>query len=503
VVSLDTLRADHLGCYGYPRPTSPFLDQLAQRATLFEEAYAQYPSTLLSHASMFTGLYPREHGMSTSESILPDAVETFPEVFQGHGFRTGGFTEGGYVSGRFGFRRGFDEFVARDRVDGREVERTFGRATRFLEKLGDGDRFLLFVHTYAVHAPYDAPDRYQRMFWDDEPPGAFFPGAKALSELDAREAQLAPEVVDWLKARYDAGIREVDDVLRRLFADLERLGLAADTTVVITSDHGEEFLEHGRLQHSQLYREVLRVPLLVVHPAQREGLRQSAVVELADLAPTLYALAGLTPRDQPTGVSFASLVGQPAAAGEGIARADGPNGAQASYRGGDANVESLLFFAPPVETWVARSLAFDAPPGELTFEARSNGPARRLAVRAGEAPVVDLPLGPDWTAVRIPAAGGVRRVRLEVDGCDPQPEANREYRCHGFQIRGFQPRRVELYDLGADPGQNRDLSRAHPRLARELLRDLLAFRPRARAAAAQAPLDEEALESLRALGYVQ
>src|SRR4029077_17254045 len=97
VVSIDTLRADHLGCYGYRQPPSPFLDSLARRATLFEQAYAQYPSTLVSHMSMFTGLQPREHGVFPPNSVLPAEVETFPEVFQRHGFRTAGFTEGGFV----------------------------------------------------------------------------------------------------------------------------------------------------------------------------------------------------------------------------------------------------------------------------------------------------------------------------------------------------------------------------------------------------------------------
>ena len=136
LISIDTLRADHLGCYGYGRPTSPFLDSLARRATLFEEAYAQCPSTLVSHMSMFTGLHPREHGVFPPNSVLPAEVETLPEAFKRHGFRTGGFTEGGYVSGRFGFRRGFDEFIARDRFHDRPLQKTFGRGVRFLEGLG-------------------------------------------------------------------------------------------------------------------------------------------------------------------------------------------------------------------------------------------------------------------------------------------------------------------------------------------------------------------------------
>src|SRR5690242_11731876 len=125
LISIDTLRADHLGLYGYPKPTSPFLDSLARRATVFDEAYSQFPSTLVSHMSMFTGLYPREHGVFPPNAVLSEKIETLPEVFQRNGFRTAGFTEGGYVSGRYGFRRGFDQFVSRDRDRHRMVEATF------------------------------------------------------------------------------------------------------------------------------------------------------------------------------------------------------------------------------------------------------------------------------------------------------------------------------------------------------------------------------------------
>src|ERR1044072_8072660 len=170
VISIDTLRADHLGCYGYARPTSPFLDELATRGTLFEQAYSQYPSTLVSHMSMFPGLYPGEHGVVTADAVLGAEIESFPEVFQRAGFRTAGFTEGGYVSGRYGFRRGFDSFRARGQAGGRRGQAAFARGVAFLAGVRDGERFLLFLHTSAVHSPYDAPARYREAFWPGEPP---------------------------------------------------------------------------------------------------------------------------------------------------------------------------------------------------------------------------------------------------------------------------------------------------------------------------------------------
>ncbi|HSN85869.1 MAG TPA: sulfatase, partial [Thermoanaerobaculia bacterium] len=471
LISIDTLRADHLGLYGYPRPTSPFLDSLARRATVFEEAYAQFPSTLISHMSMFTGLHPREHGVFPPNAVLSPEVETLPEVFQRNGFRTAGFTEGGYVSGRFGFRRGFDEFASRDRGHrNRLVEKTFRRGVGFLESVGPDDRFLLFLHTYAVHAPYDAPERYREPFWPGDPPaGAIPPTGPALTRLNRTGEHPPRPVVDWLRALYDAGIRETDEVLRRFFADLSRLGLADEVTVVITSDHGEEFLDHGLFNHTQLYRETMRVPLLVVHPDQRSAVRHGGIVELIDLAPTFYELARVAPGGRPTGESLARLLGRPLPSQPGTAWTETMGGIRAVYRGEQRELESLLLFAPRPGDWLSRRVAFDASGEELEFEARAFEEPRRLTVRQGKKALTEVTLRPEWTPVRIAPEGPARLV-LEVDGCKfPEGEAARkEVDCHAFQVRGLRLARIELYDVARDPGQLRDLSRERTRTTRTL-----------------------------------
>lgn len=504
LISIDTLRADHLGCYGYSRPTSPFLDSLAKRATLFEEAYAQFPSTLVSHMSMFTGLQPREHGVFPPNSVLADEVEMFPEVFQRNGFRTAGFTEGGFMNGRFGFRRGFDEFAARDRNRNRPLEQTFRRGVRFLESLQPDDRFLLFLHTYAVHAPYDAPEPYREPFWSGEPPpGAIQPTGPGLTRHNATGERLPQPVIDWLTALYDAGIRQTDEVLQRFFADLDRLGLANDVTVIVTSDHGEEFQDHGLLNHTQLYREIMRVPLLVIHPDQRSAVRHAGVVQLVDLAPTLYELARLQPSGRPSGVSLSRLLGRPAPAIRGTAWAENSDG-RAVYRGEQREMESLLLFAPPANEWVTRRVALDASGGEMELEARSFQEPRRLVIRQGSETLAEVSLTPDWRPVRVtlPAPG---RLVLEADGCTVAASEGGEwgdFRCHAFQVRGLRLARVELYDVSRDPAQLRDISRDRTRETRVLLRDLMAFNPRPVAKASAPPLDPELEANLRALGYL-
>ena len=509
LISIDTLRADHLGCYGYPKPTSPFLDSLAKRATLFEEAYAQYPSTLVSHMSMLTGLHPREHGVYPPNSVLSDEIEILPEVFQRAGFRTGAFTEGGFLRARYGFRRGFDVFSAQDRQGSRKIKATFTRAVRFLEGLKPEDRFFVFVHTYAVHTPYDAPPRYREPFWSGaEPPNAIPATGPGLTRHNATGELLEQPVVDWLTALYDAGIRQTDEVVRDFFADLERLGLADDVTVIVTSDHGEELQDHGKLSHTRLYRETLRVPLMVIHPEQRSAVRHGGVVQLLDLPSTLYDLARLKPNGRNSGTSRAGLLGVEAEPIPDTAWAEVAGGERAVYRGENQSLESLLLFDPSLDDWIARRVSFDVAGGDLSFQARSFEVPRRLAVRQGGRVLGETGLTPEWTRVGPARLQGPGRVELEADGCVmEEPEHTHggqgEYKCRGFQVRGVRLSRVELYDVSKDPGQRRDLSREKSRSTRVLLRDLLAFKPKAVAAASAPPLDPETEKNLRALGYLQ
>jgi arylsulfatase A-like enzyme len=510
LISIDTLRADHLGCYGYPRPTSPFLDSLARRATLFEEAYSQFPSTLVSHMSMLTGLYPREHGVFPPNSVLSPKVETMPEAFQRAGFRTAGFTEGGYVSGRYGFRRGFDEFDSRDRgaAGERLVERTFRRGTTFLKGLRPNDRFFLFIHTYAVHAPYDAPQPYQDLFWKGPPPaGDIPPTGPALTRWNMTGGRPPQPVIDHLQALYDAGIRQTDDVLKGFFAELERLGLARDVTVIVTADHGEEFQEHGRFNHTQLYRETLHVPLLVIHPDAPAPVRQPGVAQLIDVAPTFYELSGVKPKGRLAGLSLASRIGVPSPASEsssgGTAWGEAMEGERSVYRGDHGKLESLLLFDPPAEDWLPRRVAFDSRGGVLAFQARSFLEPHRLIVRRGKDVLQQLTLVPDWGPVQV-ASPGPGRLVLEADGCADDPDSKRhEPECHAFEVRGLPLTRIELYDVAHDPGQVRDVSRDKTRATRALLRDLLAFKPHPVAAASTQPLDPGLEEGLRSLGYIK
>ncbi len=513
LISLDALRPDHLGTYGYRRPTSPFLDSLAGRGAVFERAVAQYPSTLASHLSIFTGLYPQEHGVFRPETVLAEAIETVPERLRAAGLRTAGHTEGGFMSGGYGFARGFESFTDTRYQADTDVERTFRRGVEFLEGLAEGERFFLFLHTYSIHDPYTPPPDYAGMFWSGEPPpGAFASNGQNLRAANRGELAVTPEIVDWLVAGYDGSIRYVDDVLAQFWQRVEQLGLADETTLIVTSDHGEAFYEHGKLAHTQVYPEDLAIPLIVVHPGLERGVRVPALVEAIDLAPTLCELAGV---EAPAEISGRSLMPYLADASARLAdEAYGENldrdSMRALFREQDGTVYQLILFEPladPGGTWVLGSTSFHATRAELEFEAQSFHVPRRVSVRSDGEEVAAFDTTPGWQPVRIelPLAAVGREVVLETPGCDSPLElgVGHDPRCLSFQLRGIRLRRTELYDLSADPAAQHDIARDSHDLTRRLLRRLSEYRFTPVAESRDRELSEETLETLRALGYIR
>jgi arylsulfatase A-like enzyme len=283
LVSLDTLRAASLGCYGHGRDTSPFLDRIAREGTLFENAIAPATVTGPSHMSLFTGVYPPRHGMLTGLEPKALGVDTLAARLRAAGYHTAAFTEDGYIIADLGFAEGFSTYTENTGQGGLsrpaegEVRLTFGQAEKWLRE-NRRLPFFLFVHTYEVHFPYNPPQGYRTLFENDDLPGQ----------------PERPMLRRWF-TDYDREVRFLDDELRRLFAAIGERGLAGSTVVVVFSDHGEEFGEHGGWQHgSTVFEELLRVPLIFWGPGRIvAGRRHSTQVSLIDVAPTLLDLAGL------------------------------------------------------------------------------------------------------------------------------------------------------------------------------------------------------------------
>ncbi len=319
LISLDTLRADHLGCYGYQREdghaVSPGLDRFAEQSWVFESARAAAPYTLPSHATMMTGLYPQEHGVTERDRHLVAGVHPLlAEQFAAAGYSTAGFTAGGFLSYEYGFDQGFDRYsildpllLETDRF--REVfpvrgeralnDRAFARssldaAKDWLLQHRNSPAFL-FLHSYLIHSYHPSPKSAERFAGS---------GAHALLQaernveridLDCAQRGVAPDakLVRQLEDLYDATIYDADLQLEAFFEFLDREGFLDNTVVCVTSDHGEEFAEHGGLVHGRtLYEEMQHVPLILRVPGTQPR-RISPGVDQIDLAPTLLSAAGL------------------------------------------------------------------------------------------------------------------------------------------------------------------------------------------------------------------
>jgi arylsulfatase A-like enzyme/predicted TPR repeat methyltransferase len=269
LVTLDTVRADHLGCYGDRAAVTPFLDRLAAEGIRFAQASAPVPLTLPSHTTLLTGLLPPHHGLrNNGAGALSGNTATLATLLADKGYRTGAFVGAFVLDRRFGLARGFevyDDEVPRDPLAGAvlEAERP-GREVidRALAWLGREDPrpFFLWVHLYDAHAPY-------------KPPPAW-----------AARHRGRP---------YAGEISEVDEQVGRVLAELDRRGLAKKTVVAVAADHGEGLGEHGELTHGLLlYEPTLHVPLLLSAPGRLRPRAIETPVSLVDLAPTLAGLLG-------------------------------------------------------------------------------------------------------------------------------------------------------------------------------------------------------------------
>jgi arylsulfatase A-like enzyme len=291
VLSIDTLRRDHLDLYGYPRETAPFLRALGAEGVVFEGLVAEAATTDPSHMTMFTSLPAQVHGVRRLLEALDVPVTTLAERLREAGYRTAAFTEDGPLAHDRGFGIGFDAYrenkSASVILPAGRVEDTFRQAREWLGR-NDDRPFFLFLHTFQVHAPYAPPPAYRGLFSESEPAG------------------LPPEQRRTI-ADYDREIRFVDDQLGELVRAADARGRGGDTIWVVLSDHGEEFWEHGSLGHATLpYEEVLRVPLVVRGPGVARGLRLPDALHHLDLMPTLLELAGAPIPPAAQGRSFAA-----------------------------------------------------------------------------------------------------------------------------------------------------------------------------------------------------
>lgn len=420
---VDTLRPDHLATYGYERPTSPHLDSFARGAILVREARAQSAWTKPAVATILTGLAPQQHRTERRNHRLPDEITTLAERLSAAGYETAMFTTNPTVTEKFGFAQGFDEYryeslprgKRRGHVDSLALHRA---VVDWLDRRAAGKPFFLVVHTLDPHDPYRP----------DEPFASRFAGGidversccpRTFADAGLTEKELKLRARDAL-ALYDAEIAQNDASFGALVEELDRRGLLEKSSLWFTSDHGEEFHEHGGWRHGHaLYEELLRIPLVVRLPgAVRGGSEVAGPVDQLDFAPTLLDLAGVAVPVEMPGASWL-----PAWSGSGAA----PAAAELSLARLHHPAYALLAVASGGWKWIGPDSGVRESRGrgvEKVFDLRADPFERRSLARS-------LPLRRRWLrgqAVALQGGGG----ETEGEAATIDPELDRTLRALGY-----------------------------------------------------------------------
>jgi arylsulfatase A-like enzyme len=322
IIGVDTLRPDHLGCYGYGRDTSPNIDKLAGRSVLFENVVSQAPWTLPSFATMLTSLYPTQHGAGDLHSHGAGSYGTrmntsFPPLAMmllKQGYSTGAVVNAPALAPELGIDRGFEFYSATPRWNRRLADKTTEDALDWIDKNRE-NRFFIFVHYFDPHLDYEPPAPYDTLY-DSGYRGRigssftredYYKMEKMLAREDDPEARAE---WDHIRALYDGEIRFTDKAVGELLDGLKERGLADNTLIVFLSDHGEEFFDHGGFEHGHtLYNELIRVPLMFSLPGRLpKTMRIEEQVRILDVVPTVLEILGVKPWTHLEGASLIPLI---------------------------------------------------------------------------------------------------------------------------------------------------------------------------------------------------
>lgn len=428
LITIDTLRADHMGAYGYRRPTTPRMDALARRGVVFDQAYTYWPKTRGSFVGIMTGRFASQTGYGKSHPLLLEFNPTLASVLKGAGYETVATVDNPNVASSLGYSRGFDRYreTWEEKALATEMDRARAITEDGVRTLGQakpGQAFFLWLHYVNPHAPYEPPGPWDEAFLDADasrgpklrPVDGFHGGAP-------KQWSVPGKGLGWYVAQYDGEIAAADAEVGKVLAALDASVVRDRTLVVVTSDHGESLGEHDYyFDHGEdLFDPSMRIPLLVAGPGVKAGVRSDVLATTLDLVPTVLDAAKVS---YPPDLAGESLL--PAARGErhpGRPRLQGQN---------DRNL---------LGAWDRR-----------------------------------------FKIVATPSDEGARYA---------------------------------LYDREGDPGETRDVSRAHAERTREERRELELFRERIDAQlvktrrllegqSGEERLSPEACEKLKAMGYVQ
>jgi len=297
----DTLRADHLGCYGYQRQTSPNIDEFAEECVLFEKAFSTSPWTKTAIGSILTSLYPHEHRAFQWADNLSHANLTLSEIFRNKNFKTFSVQANHIITSRYGFHQGFQVY--------KEMKNDLAEnlTNEFISWLSKKNRrpFFAYLHFMDTHYPYRVPEDYQRIYASENQ------SHLNLKQLIAQDIRLLTEMGmpqsdrDYIVNLYDDSIKYFDIHFGRILEALKANQMLDETIIILVSDHGEEFWEHGSFGHGHtLYNELLHVPLMIRYPSILPAQRVFPPVSLIDLYPTILSLAGIDYNQKIRGINM-------------------------------------------------------------------------------------------------------------------------------------------------------------------------------------------------------
>lgn len=296
IIVSDALRKDHLGCYGYRNDATPNIDRFAKDATLFKNAFAQSPSTKPSVASLFTSRYPSQHSTIYKQDALNLTQVTLAEVLSEHNYLTAAFIENPVISGLFNYNQGFRWYElndGRDEAATDELTADFDRKIFFWLKTYYTQPFFLYIHYIDPHGPYNAPAPFANFF---DRHGKRYNDTKKdiLEYLKNNDSRKKKRNLEHLISLYDDEVRYVDSRFKALIMRLENLNILDNSIVIFLSDHGEGFLEHGKLDHSySLYSELINIPLIIRYPRLFKKHYEEKYVQQIDIFPTIMYILGI------------------------------------------------------------------------------------------------------------------------------------------------------------------------------------------------------------------
>ncbi|MHA1723681.1 MAG: sulfatase, partial [Promethearchaeota archaeon] len=302
LISIDTLRADHLGCYGYERKTSPTIDKLAKDGVVFLNAFSTTSWTLPAHISLLTSLENRNHMVNKANSYLNPSIITIADILRKKGYLTYAFTGGGLVSQRFGFSKGFDFY--RDYKGSKLFKKSsailYRAFEQFINKNKD-KKFFLFLHTYQTHDPYGPPMPFARKFLKKEFKWTNVEMQEIIFDKNGKFKNLTTQEKENIISLYDGEIRYMDECLiKPMIKELKKLNLYNNTMIIFTSDHGEEFFDHKSWLHGHsLYNELIKIPLIIKFPFSKyKNLKVNKIVRITDIVPTILDVLNINYKKQ-------------------------------------------------------------------------------------------------------------------------------------------------------------------------------------------------------------